>query len=119
MPEQCSGFTSRQAQLVPCNWQLASAFGWSSKRILVIWWKISEGSTPEKRSADAIHPHSASNFSFCRCSVYGTIPFTNAAPFGVPTPVTLSHPGVTVSDESVPNVSTNQAASFGLLKSAL
>jgi hypothetical protein len=28
-------------------------------------------------------------------------------PFGVPTPVTLSQPGVTLSDESVPKVSTN------------
>ena len=41
--------------------------------------------------------------------------FTNAAPFGVPTPVTLSHPGVTVNDESVPKVSTSQRELSGLL----
>ena len=30
------------------------------------------------------------------------------APLGVPNPVTLSHPGAVVSDESVPNVSAYQ-----------
>src|ERR1700677_1146896 len=34
---------------------------------------------------------------------------TNGAPFGVPSPVTLSQPGPVVSDESVPNENTAHA----------
>src|SRR5713226_2274939 len=51
--------------------------------------------------------------------VYGASASTNASPLGVPTPVTLSHPGAVTSDESVPKVMTNQRVEKGLLYSAL
>ena len=37
-----------------------------------------------------------------------TAALMNANPFGVPKPVTLSHPGPVVRDESVPNTNTSQ-----------
>jgi hypothetical protein len=40
---------------------------------------------------------------------------TKASPFGEPTPVTGSQPFVVGSDESVPNVTTNQLPEYGLL----
>jgi len=40
-------------------------------------------------------------------------------PFGVPRPVTLSHPGPVVSDESVPKTKTSQRVELELWKSAL
>ena len=43
----------------------------------------------------------------------------NAAPFGVPSPVTLSQPGPVVSDESVPNVNTSQRVEVLLWNNAL
>ena len=46
---------------------------------------------------------------------YCATPFTKFKPLGVPTPVTLSHPGPVVSDVSVPNVITNQRVEKGLL----
>src|SRR6516225_3191265 len=50
---------------------------------------------------------------------YGAMAFTKLAPLGVPTPVTLSHPGAVVSEVSVPKVITNQRVENGLLYSAL
>src|SRR5215831_6374049 len=46
---------------------------------------------------------------------YWAIAFTKFIPFGVPTPVTLSHPGPTIREESVPNVTTNHRVENGLL----
>ena len=43
----------------------------------------------------------------------------NGKPFGVPNPVTLSHPGPVVSDESVPKTKTSQRVEEELWKSAL
>ena len=43
----------------------------------------------------------------------------NGKPFGVPNPVTLSHPGPVVSDESVPKTNTSQRVEEELWKSAL
>ena len=41
------------------------------------------------------------------------------SPFGVPNPVTLSHPGPVVSDVSVPKTKTSQRVEEELWKSAL
>jgi hypothetical protein len=43
----------------------------------------------------------------------------NGTAFGVPRPVTLSHPGPVVSDESVPKVNTSQRVDAALWNSAL
>jgi hypothetical protein len=43
----------------------------------------------------------------------------NSAPLGVPRPVTLSQPSLTVSDESVPKVKTSHRVDEGLWNNAL
>ncbi len=50
---------------------------------------------------------------------YGASALTKFRPSGVPSPVTSSHPDLTVSDESVPKVITNQRVEKGLLYNAL
>lgn len=53
-----------------------------------------------------------------RCG-YGARVLTKFAPFGVPTPVTSSHPGAAASEVSVPKVRTNQRCENGLWYRAL
>ena len=50
-----------------------------------------------------------------RVRAYCATAVTKFSASGVPTPVTLSQPGPVTSDESVPNVMTNQRVENGLL----
>jgi len=101
-----------------------------AKHLIELWRREDNESRPHRALGEETLGVSTSQFAAqreltgsdvgrTRYGTAATTSFTKVSPFGVPRPVTLSHPRPVVNDESVPKVRTNQRVENGLLYMAL